>query len=210
MVNSKGPIAELIKEKYDEKWTGRTIKIDKIRINLFTGGVNIYDVTVFEPVKADTFVHVNHFYANLEWTHFLKGEYDLLEVSVYRPYVSVIQNGYSFNFDDLIRKFAIKPDSTTTAESREGLHYRIENVHVDSARISYREINIGSALTIMNANSRCPLIAWSEPAHHYDFNAKLSSGGAVQSAMDIDIRTLLYSLQASAKEVNIYGIRNMN
>lgn len=91
-----GELAEFLIEKYDEKWTGRRIEMGKMRINLFTGGVSIYDITLFEQNKQDTFTYVKHIYANLEWTHFIKGEYDIAEVSIKRPFVSVIQQGSSF------------------------------------------------------------------------------------------------------------------
>lgn len=196
-----GPVAELVVEKYDEQWTGRRIEMDKMRINLFTGGVSINDLTVFEPVKTDTFVYVRDIYTNLEWTHFLEDEYDILEIFVSHPDFSIVQNGSTFNFDDLIRRFSVQ--DSTTVESSEETHYRIENIHIDSARIRYRETNIGSALTVVNTNVTCPVIAWNEPAHHYEFSGDLASGGSLQFSADLDVRTLAYSLHSLIKEVNL-------
>src|SRR5690606_41340398 len=52
-----GRLAEWAVERYDEEWTGRSIEVDKIRINVFTGAVSIDGLTVFEPARRDTFFH---------------------------------------------------------------------------------------------------------------------------------------------------------
>lgn len=198
-----GPIAEFLIEKYDERYTGRNIEMSKMRINLFTGGVNIHDITIFEQARKDTFTHVKHIYTNLEWTHFFRGDYDVVEVSLYRPYVSVIQNGSSFNFDDLVERFITSNDTTSHDSDDEEIHYRIENIHVDSARIKYRETIIKSAFSFINANATCPLVAWDEPDHIYEFSTDLSSGGSLHSIANLNINTLLYTLQAEVEEVNL-------
>ncbi|HEX5167744.1 MAG TPA: DUF748 domain-containing protein [Cyclobacteriaceae bacterium] len=198
-----GPLSEFIIEKYDEDWTGRQIEMDKMRVNLFTGGIHIYGLALFEPSKQDTFAYVGHIYSNLEWTHFLRGEYDILEVALFKPDVHIVQGGFTFNFDDLIKRFTAEGDTTNTEKSPEPIHYHIQGIHIDSARIRYQEKNIGSNITLTNLNVKCPSIAWDNPGHHYEASTDFFTGGRMQSVLDIDINSLLYTLSSDIKKVNI-------
>lgn len=197
-----GRLAEWAVERYDEEWTGRSIEVDKIRINVFTGAVSIDGLTVFEPARRDTFFHIANAYANLELTHFPGGDYDVTEVRLTKPRVTVEQDGNAFNFDDLIERFGTTSEDTITA-SAEPVRYRLENLHIDSATIHYREKTIGSELTFYPLTALCPLIAWDEPNHHYELQTALTSGGTIALGFDLNLDSLDYRLATDLADVQI-------
>jgi len=199
-----GPIAKWVIERYDEDWTGRRIETQKVRINLFTGVVSIDGLTVFELARPDTFLHIGNTYANLELMRFINGDYDVAEIRLTKPIVSVEQNGSVFNFDDLIGRFSSTEDTLkVTASQEDPVRYRLENLHIDSARIYYHEIAIGSNLLFHPLTARCALIAWDDPHHHYELQTGLASGGTIASTFDIDLDSLTYSLSADLQAVQI-------
>jgi hypothetical protein len=203
MVIFAGRIAEWTIERYDEEWTGRRIEVDRIGINLFTGTVTIDGLTVFEHARPDTFFHIANTFANLELTHFLRGDYDIAEIRLTQPRIIVEQEGNTFNFDDLIERFSSSSDTVTAPPPEEPARYRLENLSIDSARIHYREKSIGSELVFTPLSATCPLIAWDDPNHHYELQTGLASGGRIDIAFDLNLDSLGYYLASMLSDIQI-------
>lgn len=198
-----GYIAKAMIEKYDEEWTGRKIEVRKVRANIFRGTLSLYDLTVYEPSQVDTFFHVPHLFANLELTRFLSGNYDVTEIGLTAPFFSVIQQGSSFNFDDIIQRFVSGDSVSSNKHPGEPTRYRIENIHIDSARVRYNEKIVGSSLALTGFFAGSPLVAWDVPEHDYFLQTSLASGGSLHSTFRVDIETLRYFLNADFTEINI-------
>lgn len=199
-----GPITKWVLERYDEEWTGRRIQADKIRVNVFTGEVSIKELTTFEFARPDTFFHIGNTYADLELMQFISGDYDVAEIRLTRPRISIEQDGSSFNFDDLIERFSAGGDtSAADPVDDEPARYRLENLHIDNASIRYREKTLGSDFVLNDLTAACPLIAWDDANHHYQLQTGLASGGAIATTFDLNLDSLQYNLHADLKDVQI-------
>ncbi|MFO7259255.1 MAG: DUF748 domain-containing protein [Bacteroidota bacterium] len=198
-----GRIAEWAIERYDEEYTGRRIEVDRIGINVFKGTVAIDGLTVFEHARPDTFFHIPSTFANLELTHFLRGDYDITEIRLTKPRIIVDQDGNTFNFDDLIERFTAA-DTTGAPPDEEGpARYRLENLRIDSAMIHYREKSIGSELVFNPLTATCPLIAWDDPNHHYELQTGLATGGTMDLVFDLNLDSLDYYLTSALTDIQI-------
>lgn len=197
-----GTIAEWTIERYDEKWLGRKIEIEKIQINPFSGSVWVHGLTLFEANKVDTFFHVKQIYTNLEISHFIRGEYDLTELGLDQPQLSIIQSSTSFNFTDIVQRFA-SADTTKQKEESEPAHYRLENIHLDSGRLRYLDKTIKADFQLEKLSARSPLIAWNQPSHHYEAETLIKPEGSMNAIFDLNIDSLGYKLQTSINEIDI-------
>ena len=198
-----GTIAKWTIERYDGTWLGREVRVDRIRINAFTGEINIYNLNLMEANKIDTFVHINHAYADVEITHLLKGDYDVAEVLIERPIVSIWQTKDAFNFTDMLEEFASSDTTQKTNEPSEPTRFRLENLKIDSGRLKYWDKTIDAKFDLDRIVAKSPLIAWNEPNHHYELACESKQGGTLTSAMDLNINTLVYRLKANLKAFNI-------
>ena len=70
-----------------------------------TGSVSIEQLRIFERDKTEVFFSMQEFYLNLELWKAINKQYEIIEVTMKGPAVSIIQEGDSFNFDDLIAHF---------------------------------------------------------------------------------------------------------
>jgi Domain of Unknown Function (DUF748) len=198
-----GTIAKWTIEKYDGQWLGREIRVDKIRINAFTGEINIYNLNLMEANKVDTFVHINHAYADIEITHLISSNYDIAKILLERPIVSIWQTDSEFNFTDTMKEFATSDTTQKSNEPSEPTKFRLENLQIDSGRFKYVDKTIDAKFDIDRIFAKSPLIAWDEPNHHYELACESKQGGQLTSAMDLNINTLVYDLKANLQSFNI-------
>jgi Domain of Unknown Function (DUF748) len=197
-----GPIAEWVIEKYDEKYLGRRIEIEKIRVNPFTGSIWIHNINLFEPNKVDTFFSVKKIYTDLEISHFIGGNYDIVELGLDQPKVSIIQSNSTFNFSDIIDRFA-SSDTTTKKAPSEPTHYKLGKIHIDSGQLKYVDKKINALFQLEKLSARSPLIAWNQPNHHYEAETLVSPSGAITAVLDLNIDSLGYQLKSTIKDIDI-------
>jgi Domain of Unknown Function (DUF748) len=198
-----GTIAKWTVEKYDGQWLGREIKVDRIKINAFTGEINIYNLNLMEANKVDTFVHITHAYADIEITHLIRGNYDVAEILLERPIVSIWQSDSIFNFTDIVNEFVVSDTIQKTNEPSEPTRFKLKNLQIDSGRLSYVDRTIDAKFDLDRINAKSPSIAWDEPNHRYELKCESKQGGELAATLNLNIDSLTYQLKANLRKLNI-------
>jgi len=129
------PITKYLVEKYDEKYTGRQIKMDWAYVNPFTGYVYLKNIKVFECQSDTVFFSARGLGVNFSWNKLFSKTYEISRLSVNEPRIVIVQNNKDFNFNDLIQKFA----SDTTDTIKEPVRFNILNVKINNGEVHYRE-----------------------------------------------------------------------
>ena len=95
------PIAKHLIEKYDEKYTGREIKMDWAYVNVFTGQVYFNDIKIYELKSDSIFFSANTIGINVSMLKLFSKEYEITELSLDHPKGTIIQTGtkHDFNFN---------------------------------------------------------------------------------------------------------------
>mgnify|MGYP003430730225 CR=1 FL=1 len=111
------PIAHWYIEKNSKKICHRTVTMDKLRINLFNGSVDIKGFKALEENDNDTFLTFNELYVNANLWKLIGKTVRLTEITLDTPNAAIIQNGKRFNFSDIIDFY--KPDKKKKKEKNE-------------------------------------------------------------------------------------------
>ena len=97
-----GPIAKPILEKHSKELCHRVVTMDKLRVNLFTGTVGIYGFKALEEDDETRFMSFNSLKANINVFPLLAKKVKLRYIKLDGPVINVTQDGYVFNFSDII------------------------------------------------------------------------------------------------------------
>ena len=116
------PIAHWYIEKNSKKICHRTVTMDKLRINLFNGSVDIKGFKALEENDNDTFLIFNELYVNANLWKLIGKTVRLTEITLDTPNVAIIQNGKRFNFSDIIDFY--KPDKKKKKEKKKRLRIK--------------------------------------------------------------------------------------
>lgn len=102
------PFAKSYIEKHSKELIGRQVRLKDLRMNIFTGVLEIDSIRMYEKDDQTLFASIDSFSTDITLSALLGKRIEIEKLKVVRPYTEIIQKGSTFNFDDLLPK----PDST--------------------------------------------------------------------------------------------------
>jgi len=185
-----GPIAKYIIEHNSEKYTGRIILMDKLKINIFNGKVNAYGLKVYEQDKKTLFLGFKHLFADLDEWKLLKSVYRVEHLLLEDPSVRVVRKGPGFNFDDILKKFSPDPKKPKDPADTVPAKYFLEDLKISGGKVVYDNQDYKLNAQLMKLGIVLPRFAWNNPdlELHYDFI--LRSGGLFDGNLHLNLNTL--------------------
>lgn len=156
-----GPIVESYVERNDKELIGRRVEMDNLSIRLFDGTASADNIILYEADSETTFASIERMEAEMAMGEIFDGHIHLTRVHLTRPYLSVVQNGDVFNFDEMIEFIFVKyilPDmlnESVEEEPEDEWKITIENVTIEDGYINYydEEIDQRWELTAMNIHT---------------------------------------------------------
>jgi len=196
------PITKYLIEKYSVEYTGRQIKMDGLRINLFNGHATTSGLRIYEPDGHTEFISCKKFSANIV-VHKLvwKSKYDITEMKLEKPVLRIVQDGDHFNYDDLMKRFL--SDTTPAKPGEKPVEYWVRNITADSAKILYENKKPAAKVSIINADIFLPLVAWNDPVYRIHGIMDIATGGHLAGDMVLNADTYGYSVDADLRQFNI-------
>jgi len=198
------PIAKSYLQKHSKEWLGRSISMDAVKFNVFNGSVTLKGFRLYEKDDTSVFVSFESLYINSALLKCVYGNYELTEITLNRPFISVIQQGDSFNYTDLERRFmSSDSDSAEVETEEEPVKYWLRNMSIVEGIISYRNLDVNSDIRLENVEIKTPLFAWDDPQLHYDFRLELNHGGKAAGTFDLNLESLAYNTSYSLDSLNL-------
>jgi len=128
------PITKYLVEKYDEKYTGRQIKMDWVYVNPFTGYVYFHNLKIYEYKSDSIFISVKGLSANISKLKLFSKTLYVTNLTFNEPKVIIIQKNRNFNFDDFATTFSSKDGSH---KSSKPFHFYFINIKINNGHFFY-------------------------------------------------------------------------
>ncbi len=196
------PIAKYVLEKNSVKWTGREITTGAIKVNVVKGSIYIKDIKMYEPDSSTMFFSCHDVYMRIDLMNMLDNVYHLEKLKIENPYISIVQNGNNFNFDDLVKRFSSPPNQQTDTTSI-SIHYVLDSIMINHAAISYNNQPIHNVTTISNLNLMVPHVSWDDPVSQLHLDFVYGSGGLFNIDMDANRNTLKYNTSIAVSNYDL-------
>lgn len=156
------PVAKLYIQKHDKELIGRELTIEKLRINVLGGAVNIKGLVLYEDDDATTFLRLDSFKTKISLRDLLDRQVTVKEVLLSGLYANIQQNRTWFNFNSIIDHFQ-SSDQPKTEKKESSFNVLLKNIAVKESAIHYRNLLVGDDLLLNNIMINIPI---------YDFAAK--------------------------------------
>jgi hypothetical protein len=203
------PITKYLVEKYDEKYTGRQIKMDWAYVNPFTGYVHFSNLVIFESQNRDLFKGHDSIFlsakglsANFAMLKLLSKTIEITEITLDRPKGIVVQNKRELNFSDIIKKFT--PDKPRITPSK--VHFNILRIKIIDGEFHYREQLIPINYFIKKVNIESGGKRWNADTIAVKFSLLPGTGsGDMKGDFTINFKTndYRYAVVAHKFDLNI-------
>jgi len=189
------PIAKYEIEKNSIAWTGRKITLGSIKINAFKGSIYIKDIKIYEPNGDSVFFGCHDIYLKVNIKKMLAKVYEIDEIKIDAPEISITQNGNKFNFDDMLKRFLPGPDKQkdTTIKAAETQYY-VTKVIINNGTVTYNNVPIHNIIKVHNINFNLPEISWNNPESKLHLDFKYGTGGFFNIDLDANRKTFDYNL----------------
>lgn len=196
------PVAEYLIEKNSREWTGRKIEMDRLVINLLNGKVGIKQLKVYETDDRGLFVAAGKIRINTALLSFLTGRNIVEDVLIENAIIQVLQNGESFNFDDLILRFAA---GDTVEEPADGapVAFEVRNIEIRNNTLNYKGASPLVNISIENLNITCPVISSADPRISISATCAFNQGGDLTADLFFNQETSVYNLKAGITDFSL-------
>jgi len=195
------PIAHWAIEKYAPEYTGRKVVMRDIYINPLTGRMHIEGLKVLEQKSDQSFIYAGQTHVRLNIPKLFTGFYQVDSLSIDTLNVQVIQDGYAFNFDDLMTTL-LAEDSISTEPSTDTLQYVLGKTSLQHVELVYLNKYPEVKLELSDGDVLIPKIAWNNNVIHIEARTIVNNSGSIEAAMDYNLANYDYHLALQAKEVS--------
>jgi len=200
-ISDISPVAKYVLEKNSVKWTSRKITTGNIKIDPLKGSINIKDLKIYEHDSTNVFFKCNDAFVQVNLTQMLDNCYEVDNIRMDNPEISIVQNGNNFNFDDIVKRFS----STDTTHAAKGpqIHYDIKNVDINNGNITFNNQAEHNIFRVHELNFDLPEFSWNNPVSNLHMDCNYGSGGFVNVDMNVNRTTLRYNLTLSVDSYDI-------
>ncbi|MBO4282207.1 MAG: DUF748 domain-containing protein [Bacteroidales bacterium] len=130
-----GPLAKGFLHCYDEALTGRQAEIGKIKVNVLTGSLRIYDFHLKEKDAKTDFAAFDTLDVSLRLRKLLRSEVHIPHIWLSGLDVRIVQNDSDFNFSDLMERFASDTTDTSSSDWKIGIY----DIRLAKGRLRYHD-----------------------------------------------------------------------
>lgn len=194
-----GPIAKPILEKHSKELCHRVVTMDKLRVNLFTGTVGIYGFKALEEDDETRFMSFNSLKANINVFPLLAKKVKLRYIKLDGPVINVTQDGYVFNFSDIIDFY--RPEHRDTTPSKWLVDLR--RISLTNGNICYSDLQMNSNLCMKDINLDIPRLCFGRGNSDAALQLLFEDGGKLDVKMGYGMDKSDFTLYMKVEDFNV-------
>lgn len=196
------PVAKHYLVAHGKELTGRTLAIERLRFNVFTGTLRVGGLRMLEADDSTTFASVGEYYMKMRLWPLLRNRVVIRQIAISEPGLNVYQNGPRFNFDDLLLRFA--PDTTATAEPSAPWEVGIDDIRITGGHIFYKDMQIGATWGFNDLDVTVPGIYFRDKTD-VGILFNFAQGGSLGLQLNYDMDNADYDLRIDLRELALNG-----
>lgn len=191
-------------ENHAEEWIGRKVSIGSLWLNPLNSSLSIDNLKVFEKDSDTAFLSFSRFYINTTpYKYFFGKRIVVTELSLVAPHARIVMNGESFNFDDLLERFASNDDSLRAEQTDENSAFTFEDISISYGGLNFYHSTFQGEMGLEAVRLNCPLVSSDNPDIQFDLSMGVTSGGVLDVNGRFDQDSLSYAVAVEGKEFNI-------
>ena len=194
-----GPIAKVVLEKHSKELCHRVVTMDKLRVNLFTGSVGIYGFKALEEDDETRFMSFNSLKANIDVFPLLAKKVKLRYIKLDGPVINVTQEGYVFNFSDIIDFY--RPEHRDTTPSKWLVDLR--RISLTNGNICYSDLLMNSNLCMKDINVEIPRLCFGRGNSDAALQLLFEDGGKLDVKMGYGMDKHDFTVYLKMEDFNV-------
>lgn len=185
------PVAKNYIEKHDRELIGRTIRMERLRINIFTGRLRIRDLRIGGADDSTTFFRLDSFDMRMRLWPLLSNRVHVKKLTFAGPDIKVYQRGNSFSFDDILAHFAGDTTAVNAAPEKPSKPWEIGiyDISIRNGRVFYKDLALDATWGMNDINLHIPGVYFSGAKTDVGAVLNFAEGGSLSTDVGYNIET---------------------
>ena len=201
------PVAKNYIEKHDRELLGRSIRMERLRMNIFTGRLRVEGLKIGAVSDSATFFALDSFDMRMRILPLLSNRVVVKHITFAGLDVKVYQRGNAFSFDDILDHFA--SDTTTVAEPAEPAkpwEIGIYNIAVRDSRLFYKDLELNAVWGLNDINLQIPGVYFGGEKTDVGAVLNFAEGGSLATSVAYDIDTSEFDIGLKLDGLTLSGM----
>lgn len=201
------PVAKNYIEKHDRELLGRTIRMERLRINIFTGRLRLQDLRIGGADDSTTFFRLDSFDMRMRLWPLLSNRVHVKKITFTGPDVKVYQRGNSFSFDDILAHLA--GDTTAVAAEPEKpskpWEIGIYDISIRNGRVFYKDLALDATWGMNDINLHIPGVYFAGEKTDVGAVLNFAEGGSLSTDVGYNIETSEFDIGIRLQDFALAG-----
>lgn len=200
-----GPIAKRYVEKHSMQLCHRVATVERVRVNIFNGTVNIKNLNVQEEDGKSSFLSLDNLKVNISLAKLLSKTVRLTEINLDGLDTKVVQNGKRFNFSDIIELYT-KDKKKKDKDKKSPWSVDLRNIKIANSNIVYEDAVVDSHFGLKNVALEVPRLFFSGGNSDIGLDLHFEEGGQLALKMLYDMSKGDYNMNVKMSKFKISAI----
>jgi len=198
-------VARIYLVNHSSELIGRTLELQKVRLNYFSGALKIKELQLYEADQKSIFLSFDKFKVNLDYWPLIKKEVRISEISLNELYIKIEQNGTLFNFSDLISSSdTIQKDTLNiNSEEKEAYTLTFSNINLIKCHIHYSDLLLEHTISLDDIDLHIPGFTLNSGSTNLAVDFDFVKGGRFYSALHFNQSNNAYALNLRLDSLNL-------
>ena len=200
------PVAKNYIEKHDRELIGRSIRMERLRMNIFTGRLRIEGLRIGGSEDSTTFFRLDSFEMRMRLWPLLGNRVLVKKISFAGPDVKIYQRGNAFSFDDITARFASDTTAAATPEKpSKPWEIGIYDISIRNGRVFYKDLALDAEWGMNDINLHIPGVYFSGEKTDVGAVLNFAEGGSLSTDVGYNIESSEFDIGIRLQDFALAG-----
>lgn len=199
------PVTKSYIEKHDRELLGRSIRMERLRINIFTGRLRVEGLRIGGTNDSTTFFALDSFDMRMRLLPLLSNRVVVKHLHFTAPDVKVYQQGNAFSFDDILQRFASTDTVAVTKEPSKPWEIGLYDIRIRKGRVFYKDLELDATWGLNDIDLQIPGVYFGGEKTDVGAVLNFAEGGSLATTVAYDIASSEFDIGLKLKDLTLKG-----
>lgn len=200
------PVTKSYIEKHDRELLGRSIRMDRLRINIFTGRLRVEGLRIGGTNDSTIFFALDSFDMRMRLLPLLSNRVVVKRLHFTAPDIKVYQQGSAFSFDDILRRFASTDTVAVTEEPSKPWEIGLYDIRIRKGRVFYKDLELDATWGLNDIDLQIPGVYFGGEKTDVGAVLNFAEGGSLATTVAYDIASSEFDIGLKLKDLTLKGL----
>lgn len=200
------PVTKNYIEKHDRELLGRSIHMERLRINIFTGRLRVEGLQIGGTNDSTVFFALDSFDMRMRILPLLSNRVMVKHLHFTAPDIKVYQQGSAFSFDDILRRFASADTVAAAEEPSKPWEIGLYDIRIRKGRIFYKDLELDAIWGLNDIDLQIPGVYFGGEKTDVGAVLNFAEGGSLATSVAYDIASSEFDIGLKIKDLTLTGM----